>query len=603
MFFVLNFVSLNYLFRNFTNMVKDKEQNNSFTLLWQFAGNKKFQLFRASFYAVLGVLCGIIPYFCVAKLLSAFYYKTATSNDVLIYSFIAIVAYAIKVFLTTLSTMTSHEAAFSILKILRTKITEKMERIPMGVMLDKASGSYKMLVVDTVERIEKPFAHMVPEMTANIVTPLTIIIVLFVMDWRMALGAIATIPLGFLVTMGQLIGYKEKSARQFKANADMNDAIVEYVNGIEVIKAFNQSASSFGKFTNACKYYRDTTLEWWRSCWFFSAAGLNTLSSTLLVTLPLGTYLFMNGKIEFATFLTCAVLSMGISGPILASMNYAEMFASVFQAFKQVDEFLNEKDQIRPTENVKFNGSSFEFKNVTFGYKEKNVLNNISFKTADKGVTAIVGHSGSGKSTIAKLMAGFWDVGEGDILLGGVSLSKIPFKQQMQKISYVAQDNYLFNVSIMENIRMGRPEASDEEVYEAAKAAGCHEFISALENGYNTKAGDAGNRLSGGERQRITIARAILKNADVIILDEATAYADPENEAEIQKALSRLIHDKVLIVIAHRLSTIKNAEKILVIEKGELADSGTHDELMKKCDLYKSMWERHIASSDNKEVA
>jgi len=478
-----------------------------------------------------------------------------------------------------------------------------MERIPMGVMLDKASGSYKMLVVDTVERIEKPFAHMVPEMTANIVTPLTIIIVLFVMDWRMALGAIATIPIGFLVTMGQMIGYKEKSARYFKANADMNDAIVEYVNGIEVIKAFNQSASSFGKFTNACKYYRDTTLEWWRSCWFFSAAGLSTLSSTLLVTLPLGAYLFMNGKIEFATFLTCAVLSMGISGPILAAMTYAETFASVFQAFTQIDDFLNEKDQIRPDENVQFNGSSFEFKNVTFGYKEKNVLNNISFETAEKGVTAIVGHSGSGKSTIAKLMAGFWDVGKGDILLGGISLSKIPFKQQMKKISYVAQDNYLFNTSILENIRMGRPEASDEEVYEAAKAAGCHEFISALENGYNTKAGDAGNRLSGGERQRITIARAILKNADVIILDEATAYADPENEAEIQKALSRLIHDKVLIVIAHRLSTIKNAEKILVIENGTLADSGTHDELLKKCDLYKSMWERHMAGSEVKEIA
>ena len=584
-------------------MTSNKKQDNTLKLLWLFAGNKKAQLFRASFYAILGVFCGIIPYFCVAKLLSAFYNKTVTSDDVLIYGAIAIVGFALKVFLSTISTMTSHEAAFAILKTLRTKITEKMEHIPMGIMLDKASGSYKMLVVDTVERIEKPFAHMVPEMTANIVTPLTILIVLFVMDWRMALGAFATIPLGFLVTMGQLIGYKEKSARYFKANADMNDSIVEYVNGIEVIKAFNQSASSFSKFTNACKYYRDTTLEWWRGCWFFSAAGLNTLSSTLLVTLPLGTYLFMNGKIEFGTFLTCAVLSMGIAGPLIASMNYAEMFASVFQAFTQVNNFLNEKDQIRPNKNVKFNGSSFEFKKVTFGYKEKNVLNKISFKTAEKGVTAIVGHSGSGKSTIAKLMAGFWDVGEGDILLGGVSLSKIPFKQQMQKISYVAQDNYLFNVSIMENIRMGRPEASDEEVYEASKAAGCHEFISALEHGYNTKAGDAGNRLSGGERQRITIARAILKNADVIILDEATAYADPENEAEIQKALSRLIHDKVLIVIAHRLSTIKNAEKILVIEKGELADSGTHDELMKKCDLYKSMWERHIAGSDNKEVA
>ena len=584
-------------------MTSNKAQKNPFHLLWQYAGNKRAQLFIASFYAILSVFFGIIPYFCVAKLLSAFYYKTVTQNDILIYGLIIIAAFALKVYLSTLSTMKSHEAAFSILKKIRTQITNKMERIPMGVMLDKASGTYKMLVVDTVERIEKPFAHMVPEMTANIVTPVTIIVVLFVMDWRMALGAIATIPLGFLVTMEQMIGYKEKSARYFKANADMNDSIVEYVNGIEVIKAFNQSASSFGKFTNACKYYRDTTLEWWRSCWFFSAAGLSTLSSTLLVTLPLGAYLFMNGKIEFATFLTCAVLSMGISGPILASMTYAEMFASVFQAFQQIEGFLNEKDQVRPTEKVKFNGSSFEFKDVSFGYKDKNVLNNISFKTAEKGVTAIVGHSGSGKSTIAKLMAGFWDVGNGDILLGGIRLSKIPFKQQMQKISYVAQDNYLFNTSILENIRMGRPEASDEEVYEAAKAAGCHEFISALENGYNTKAGDAGNRLSGGERQRITIARAILKNADVIILDEATAYADPENEAEIQKALSRLIHDKVLIVIAHRLSTIKNAEKILVIENGELADSGTHEELMKKCALYKSMWERHMAGSEAKEIA
>ena len=584
-------------------MTSIKAKKNPFHLLWQYAGNKRAQLFIASFYAILSVFFGIIPYFCVAKLLSAFYYKTVTQNDILIYGLIIIAAFALKVNLSTLSTMKSHEAAFSILKKIRTQITNKMERIPMGVMLDKASGTYKMLVVDTVERIEKPFAHMVPEMTANIVTPVTIIVVLFVMDWRMALGAIATIPLGFLVTMGQMIGYKEKSARYFKANADMNDSIVEYVNGIEVIKAFNQSASSFGKFTNACKYYRDTTLEWWRSCWFFSAAGLSTLSSTLLVTLPLGAYLFMNGKIEFATFLTCAVLSMGISGPILASMTYAEMFASVFQAFQQIEGFLNEKDQIRPTEKVKFNGSSFEFKDVSFGYKDKNVLNNISFRTAEKGVTAIVGHSGSGKSTIAKLMAGFWDVGNGDILLGGIRLSKIPFKQQMQKISYVAQDNYLFNTSILENIRMGRPEASDEEVYEAAKAAGCHEFISALENGYNTKAGDAGNRLSGGERQRITIARAILKNADVIILDEATAYADPENEAEIQKALSRLIHDKVLIVIAHRLSTIKNAEKILVIENGELADSGTHEELMKKCALYKSMWERHMAGSEAKEIA
>ena len=571
-------------------------------LLWTFADTHKPKFILSSLLAILGVLIGMAPYFCVALLLGHFYNKTATPQNICLLSGITILAYALKTFLTSASTIMSHSAAFHVLKNIRVLLSHKMERIPMGEMLGKASGTYKMLVIDQVDRIEKPLAHMIPEMSANLFTPVVILTILFVVDWRMGFGALATIPVGFIVTMGQMIGYKEKSARYQKANADMNDAIVEYVNGIEVIKAFNQSASSFGRFTNACKYYRDTTLEWWRGCWFFSAAGMTLLASNLLVTLPLGAYLFMNGSISFENFLMCAILSMGVSGPLLASMSYAESFATVFQAISHVGEFMDIQDQVRPNKNVELHGTAFEFKNVTFGYKEKNVLNGISFKTADPGITAIVGHSGSGKSTIAKLMAGFWDVGEGEILLGGVPLSKIPFKQQMEKISYVAQDNYLFNISIKENIRMGKPSASDEEVYEAAKAAGCHEFISALENGYDTQAGDAGNRLSGGERQRITIARAILKNADVIILDEATAYADPENELEIEKAISKMIQGKVLIVIAHRLSTIQNANSILVIENGTLAASGTHQELLEKSPLYKSMWEKHTSVSKTQEV-
>ena len=571
-------------------------------LLWTFADTHKSKFILSSLIAILGVLIGMVPYFCVGLLLGHFYNKSANLQNICLLCGLAILSYTLKIFFASASTIISHTATFHVLKNIRVLLSHKMEQIPMGEMLGKASGTYKMLVIDQVDRIEKPLAHMIPEMSANLFTPVVILTILFIVDWRMGLGALATIPVGFIVTMGQMIGYKEKSTRYQKANADMNDAIVEYVNGIEVIKAFNQSASSFGSFTNACKYYRDTTLDWWRGCWFFSAAGMTLLASNLLVTLPLGSYLFMNGSISFENFLMCAVLSMGVSGPLLASMNYAESFATVFQAISHVGEFMDIQNQIRPNENAELHGNAFEFKNVTFGYKEKNVLNGISFKTADPGITAIVGHSGSGKSTIAKLMAGFWDVGEGEILLGGIPLSKIPFKQQMEKISYVAQDNYLFNISIKENIRMGKPSASDEEVYEAAKAAGCHEFITALENGYDTKAGDAGNRLSGGERQRITIARAILKNADVIILDEATAYADPENELEIEKAISKMIQGKVLIVIAHRLSTIQNANSILVIENGTLAASGTHQELLKKSPLYKSMWDKHTSASENQEV-
>ncbi|OWV03939.1 ABC transporter ATP-binding protein [Fibrobacter sp. UWH1] len=574
------------------------KKQNSLSILFDFAAEKKSNLIASLIIAVVGVLAGTIPYYSTAQLLNGFYNHSVTANFILIWGLVGIGGYIVKILLSTISTIISHVATFEILKNIRIRLTHKMERIPMGIMLDKASGSYKMLVIETVQKIEKPLAHMVPEMAANTFTPIVIVVILFVIDWRMALGAIATIPIGFIVTMGQMIGYKEKSSRYFKANADMNDAIIEYVNGIEVIKAFNQGTSSFSKFSRACTYYRDTTLDWWKNCWMFSAAGLSLVSATLLVTLPLGAYLFMNGEITFASFLTCAILSMGISSPILATMSYAESFSNVFQALKQIDDFLNEKDLVRPTEETKLNGNVFEFKNVSFGYKEKLVLKDISFKTVESGVTAIVGPSGSGKSTIAKLMAGFWDVSQGEILLGGTPLTKIPFKQQMDKISYVAQDNYLFNCSIKENIRMGRPTATDEEIYEAAKSAGCHEFITKLENGYNTLVGDAGGKLSGGERQRITIARAILKNADIIILDEATAYADPENEAEIQKALEKLVKDKVLIIIAHRLSTIKNAQNILVIDDGKLSCQGTHDMLMQNSPLYKNMWEKHIAATE-----
>lgn len=260
---------------------------------------------------------------------------------------------------------------------------------------------------------------------------------------------------------------------------------------------------------------------------------------------------------------------------------------------EQVTAFLKTPELQRPVDPVTLTEPTFEFSHVCFGYNKSEVLHDISFKTSPKSMTAIVGPSGSGKSTIAKLMAGFWDATSGTVLFGSQDIRNIPFEQLMGEISYVAQDNFLFDKTIRDNIRMGNPTATDEQIETVAKAANCHDFIMQLEKGYDTMAGDAGDRLSGGERQRITIARAMLKKASVVILDEATAYADPENEALIQEAISKLISGKTLIVVAHRLNTIRNADQILVVADGKIAGCGTQNELLENCPLYKKMWENY----------
>lgn len=578
-------------------MDQKQKTQGSLTKLLNFASDCKGKFILSILLAIVGVLCGMAPYFSVAKITAAFFNGTQTFSFIMKWSFIAIGGQLLKMLLTTLSSMKSHEAAFSIMKNIRSSLLQKMERVPMGVMIDTPSGTLKTLVVDVVDKIEKPLAHILPEMTSNILVPVFMLIVLFMLDWRMALASLAAIPVGFLVFMGQMIGYREKSARYAKANDDMNNAIVEYVTGIEVIKAFNQSASSYGKYTNAVKYFRDSTLDWWRGCWFFSSTGNSIISSTLLVALPVGAYLFLHGELDFSIFITCVVLSLGIAGPIMAAAQYVENFALVSQSLTQITEFLELPELNRPTKKVSLQNAQFCLKNVRFGYGDTEVLHGIDLETVPCGVTAIVGPSGSGKSTIAKLMAGFWDVTGGTMTYGGALLNKIPIEQLMKEVSYVAQDNFLFDKTIMENIRMGCPEASDAEVIQAAKEAGCHEFIEKLEHGYQTKVGDAGGKLSGGERQRITIARAMMKKAEVVILDEATAYADPENEAVVQAAINKLVAGKTLIVIAHRLSTIKNADKIVVVDDGRIIAQGKQQELLDSCSLYKRMWDDHIAAT------
>lgn len=580
-------------------MEKNQDQNqiNPFVEILRFAKDKKGKFFLSVILSVIGVLFGMVPYLSAAKIIAAFYNEEATLQLILTWGGIAILAYILKGIFTTSSTCRSHEGAFAVIKNIRAELIAKMERVPMGVMIDTPTGALKTLVVDVTDKIEKPLAHMLPEMTSNILIPLVMLVILFVLDWRLALTTLSVIPIGFVIFCGQMIGYKVKSKRFADANDAMNSSIIEYVTGIEVIKAFNQSASSYGKYTKATKNFRDTTLDWWKGCWFFSAFGTTIISSTLLVTLPVGATLFMKGQIDFATFITCVTIAFGIVGPILLASSYAESFTSVALAVNQIRSFLDQDELIRPEQRVEFSNNQFSFKDVKFGYGEKEILHGINLETVPKGVTAIVGPSGGGKSTIAKLMAGFWDINSGSLTYGGQPMSKIPIEQMISEISYVAQDNYLFDRTIMENIRMGRPEASDEEVIETAKAAGCHDFIMNLDKGYQTMVGDAGGKLSGGERQRITIARAMMKKASVVILDEATAYADPENEALVQQSINKLVAGKTLIVIAHRLSTIKNADKIVVVEDGNIIAEGKQDELLQSCPLYKKMWENHMAAA------
>jgi ATP-binding cassette subfamily B protein len=574
-----------------------KKKNNSLAELLKFAGNSKKNIKTSILLAVIGVLLGMFSYLGVAMMSAGFFDHSITREGVLKWSLIAMGGFIGKVLFTTLSTMKSHEAAFTILKNIRSKLSEKMTRVPLGVIVDSSTGELKALIIDTVEKLEKPLAHILPEMTSNLLGPLAIIIVLFVLNWKMALAGIATIPLGFIIMMGQMIGYRENSNIYLKARSNMDEALIEYVNGIEVIKTFNQSANSYRKFSEAVLYFRDSTLRWWRRCWGFSAAGYALIPSTLLVALPVGSILYMNGSIDFAKFITCIILSLGIAGPLLAAFQFIEDFAVVYQSIEQVNKFLNIPELKRPTEKVSLNRESFRLDHVSFGYEDKEVLHDVSLSTISQGVTAIVGPSGGGKSTIMKLMAGFWDVDKGAVLYGNENIQNIPHNQLMEEISYVSQDNFLFDFSIKDNIRIGNPKATDEEVIRAAELASCHDFIMKLSCGYDTKVGDAGNKLSGGEKQRITLARAILKDSNVILLDEATAFTDPENENLIQEALNSLIKDKTLIVIAHKLSTIQHADQIVVVDNGRIIDKGTQRELLDRCPLYRNMWNRHLTVS------
>ena len=379
----------------------------------------------------------------------------------------------------------------------------------------------------------------------------------------------------------------------------MNSAIVEYINGIEVIKTFNQDKRSYAKYkdkviANARYFY-----EWMKSCQLPVSLSKNISPTTLITVLPFGWYFYINGSLSAEVFISVIILSLGIAGPLLETINFVDGFAKMGTIANSINLILEGKEQQHSDKDADIDRYDIELQDVKFGYdEEKEILHGISLNIMEGSTVAFVGSSGSGKSTLAKLIAGYWDIIEGSIKIGGYDIKDIPLKQLYSMTAFVSQDNFLFNESIRENIRMGNPNASDKEVEDIARKSGCHDFIMKMEQGYDTVVGSSGSHVSGGERQRISIARAMLKDSPIVILDEATSYIDPENEVIIKNALSKLIENKTVIIIAHRLSTITDAEQIFLIENGELVSHGKHEELMKGCKLYQKMWEAHIGSKD-----
>lgn len=566
--------------------------------IFRFASAKKKQLSFSVILSVLSSVFGIVPYIAVAALLQSALEGNLTMERVVLLPVTALAGFFLKHWLYAKSTLCSHKAAYEIIKNIRTAIMGKMSKVSMGTVQSKSSGEFKQLVMDDADRLEIPIAHAIPEMIASTLAPILVILYLLFIDWRMALAALATGVIGNVIYYCMLIGRGDMMTEYMAANANMNGTIVEYVNGMEVIKAFNQTASSMDRFKTSVLKVRDVTTKWYRHCWPFMSISQAVLPSSIAFVLPVGMALFSGGAVSLSELILCILLSMAIVGSLQTFLDFWESTAVVAEVQPRIQALLDMEELPEPAQPKHGDGADVELKDVHFGYGDSEVIHGISFTAKEGTVTALVGPSGSGKSTLAKLIARFWDVDAGAILVGGADIREIALPELMEQISFVSQDNFLFNMSLRDNIRIGKPDATDKEVEWAASQAGCDEFIARFPQGYDTNAGDAGARLSGGERQRIAIARAILKNAPIVILDEATAFTDPENEDKLQQSIDRLTQGKTLIVIVHRLSTIMYADQILVLEDGQITARGTHEQLLAGSETYLDMWKAHISAMD-----
>ncbi|MDR2461435.1 MAG: ABC transporter ATP-binding protein/permease [Deltaproteobacteria bacterium] len=559
-------------------------------ILMPLAAPFKWSLVVATILSVLGSLCGLVPYLAVGAMIKDI--VEANRGTLVELLCIAALGLVLEVVLGFLSTSLSHRAAFGILEKLRLKIAEKLLKMPQGLVDEKSSGQYKTILVDTVEKIEIPLAHLIPELTASVVTPLLAFFALFYLDWRLGLASIITLPVGGLSYYMMTRDYQKKFTRVRTTNQKMNSRIVEFVTGLEVIKTFGGKGYSLERLSWGVKNARDALLSWAKDTSFWYSVGRTVAPATLTFLIPFGIYLFHVGTLDAGTFITALLLTLGTVPPLIAGLDYTDSLAMAGANLREIDEILSAPEELRPEKSLEMKGLKVEWRDVSFAYKKgEEALSNINLVLEEGTMTALVGPSGGGKTTILKLMAGFYEPDKGEITIGGLSTKDISLADHRRLISYVFQDNYLFNISILENIRLGRGDAALSDIYAAAKSAAADDFILAFPEAYDTLAGEGGARLSGGQRQRIAIARAILKNSPIVVLDEATAFVDSGNEKLIYKSLNKLVKEKTVLVVAHRLSSIMGADRIHVLDKGQIIATGTHGELLEKSPLYRELWD------------